>query len=132
MNIESHKKAIRESLDVLEQCVQAGIQNRQRTVGFHCSAASVDMLEIYLHSKNLIDPGTTIKHDFFSSQKIALERVNPDFPRKAEIIGILAGIESKRTLLCYGKPQPQETIESAIRLLNSLREILDGLGVAYE
>lgn len=57
MRIEDHKNNIRESIDVIEECIQKGtLTQRQRTIGFHCSAAGIDMLEVLLHKKNLIDP----------------------------------------------------------------------------
>ncbi len=43
MNEESHRRAIRESIDVTRECVEMGVENRQRTVGFHCSLAAADV-----------------------------------------------------------------------------------------
>jgi len=63
MKIESHYKSLKESLELIEESVQKGILERQRTIGFHCSAAAVDMLEIFLHKSRLIEPGAIIKHD---------------------------------------------------------------------
>ncbi len=132
MNIEAHKKAIEESLNAIKTAVSGGVENWQRTIGFHCSVAAADMLEIYLHEQHLIDPGATIKHDLFSSRKNAEEKLDFDFPNKEKIIDIMAEIESKRNLLCYGKPKPREEIEKYIMLFNSLRNIFDKMGVAYE
>ena len=82
MNMEAHRRAIRESVETLRECVQRGIESRQRTIGFHCSVAAADMLELYLHSKNLIDPGRTIKHDFFSSKTQFIPREMPSKPSR--------------------------------------------------
>ena len=132
MNMEAHRRAISESLDILKECIQKGIENRQRTIGFHCSVASADMLELYLHSKNLIDPGSFIKHGFFSSERKARERLDMDFPNNDKIIALLVGLENKRNSLCYGKPQPKETIEDYIMVFNQIRKIFEEMGVEYE
>ena len=127
MKIETHIAAINESLDVLKDCIAKGIESRQRTIGFSCSAAAVDLLEIFLHQQNLIDPGANIKHNWFASIKTASKHL-PDFPQKTELLEILNQIEKKRNLLCYGKPQPVKTIEGAISLFNELKAKLESLG----
>lgn len=132
MNINAHKKAIKESLELINDSIQAGVERRQRTIGFHCSAAAVDILETFLHEKNLIDPGTTIKHDFFASLRKANEKIEIDFPNKDSIMEALVEIEAKRNLLCYGKPQSREAIEEYLLLFNKLRKIFDEMGVEYE
>ena len=67
MKIESHKENLKESLAVIEESIIKGLVERQRTIGFHVSAASIDLLEILLHKHNLIDPGFTIKKSFYVS-----------------------------------------------------------------
>ena len=48
MKIDQHEENIRESMEVLEECIQKGnISKRQKTIGFHCSTASIEMFEIY-------------------------------------------------------------------------------------
>ena len=106
MKIEDHNRNIRESLEVIHECIQKGIQERQRTIGFNASVAATEMLEVYLHKQNLINPGTILKHEWFTSERKAYEKLSFDFPEKEAIIKILVEIESKRNILCYGKPQP--------------------------
>lgn len=132
MNIDAHKLILRESLDVIKESIRDGIIGRQRTIGFHCSAALMDMLEIYFHSKNLIGPGTKIQHDFFSSERKALEKMPKDFENKKKIIDILVQIEKKRNVLCYGKGQEKAYVEEYIELFNRARRIFDSMGVDYE
>lgn len=132
MNIEAHKRAVKESLDVLEKAIERGLKERQRTIGFHCSVASVDILEIYLHENDLINPGTILKHNFFSSKKKVKERLDFDFEKREKIIEMMVKIEKKRNLLCYGKPRPEKEIENYILVFNKLRKIFDDLGVDYE
>jgi len=128
MKTETHAAAVKESLDEIRDCIAKGVESRQRTIGFHCSAAAADLLEIYLHQQNLIDAGTSIKHNWFSSVKTASKRL-PDFPQKTEILQSLNEIEKKRNLLCYGKPQPAKTIEELISTFNKLKAKLENLGV---
>ena len=132
MKIESHKMAIKESIETIRESIQKGLQNRQRTIGFHCSAASADLLEAYLHQKNLIDPGANIKHDWFSSLEKARRNIKFDFENKEEILKLITKIEEKRNLLCYGKPQPEELISETIEIFNKLRKEFEKLGVNYE
>lgn len=123
---------IKESLEAIKESIQAGVEKRQRTIGFHCSAAAIDILELFLHQKNLIDPGTIFKHDFFSSVRKANEKLEVEFQNKNEMIALLVEIESKRNLLCYGKPQTRDHIEEYISFFNKFRKIFDDMGVIYE
>ena len=131
MNIESHKRAIKESLEMIMESIQKGVSERQRTIGFHCSVAAADMLELFLHSKGLINPGKTIKHDFFTSKRKLKERL-PDFKNRERTIELLTGLETKRNLLCYGKPQPEELIEEYISTFNKIRKLFEEMGADYE
>ena len=56
MKNEEHVRNIKESLSIIEECIEKGLLERQRNIGFNTSAASVDMLELLLHKKSLIDP----------------------------------------------------------------------------
>jgi len=132
MRIDYHKRAIKESLDMIKESIEVGLIERQRTIGFHCSVASADILELYLHSKNLVDPGTNIKHDFFSSEKRAFEKITVDFENKEKIIKLIVEIEKARNLLCYGRGQTREYIEKYLEIFNRLRSLFDSMGVEYE
>ena len=129
MKIESHYKSLKESLELIEESVQKGILERQRTIGFHCSAAAVDMLEIFLHKSRLIEPGAIIKHDWFSSSNKIKIKFSYDFPEKKKIISLMLRLEEKRNIICYGKPQKKENIEEYIFLFRELEKIFRNLGV---
>src|SRR3989338_5664207 len=101
MRIEEHIKGIKESVRLLEYSIEKGLVDNQRTIGFNTSAAAVDMLEILLHKKSLIDPGFIVKHDWFLSKNKVQEKIVFDFPKKKEIIEIIMKIEEKRNILCY-------------------------------
>ena len=132
MRVESHKNSIRESLEELVSAVNRGIENRQKTIGFHCSSAAVNMLEIYLHDKNLVDPGFQLKHNDFGSEKMALDKLPFDFESKDEIVKIMVDIERKRNVLCYGKQQDKEIIEKYMETFNKLKNLVESMGVKYE
>ncbi len=129
MNIDAHKRNLAESLESIRRSVEMGLEKYQRTIGFFTSAAMCDMLEIFLHKKNLIDPGSSIKHDWFASAKIASERLPFDFSHKRQIIEIMVRIESKRNILCYGKQQKEEYIQEAVDNFNLLVSKLKEAGL---
>lgn len=129
MNIDSHKNELRESLNLIEESIEKGIQNRQRTIGFNTSAAAIDLLEILLHKNSLIDPGFTIKHEWLKSQKKIKEKLSFDFPQKNAILGLMLRIEEKRNLLCYGKQQKSQTIQEVIDNFNKLKSLFMEEGV---
>ncbi|MBU3912773.1 MAG: hypothetical protein KKB21_04110 [Nanoarchaeota archaeon] len=131
MRVEDHLRNIQESLEVINESIQKGIQERQRNIGFNCSVASVEMLEIFLHKNNLINPGAVIKHDWFASERKANEKLPFDFPEKDKIMKIPIEIESKRSLLCYGKPHEIETIESVISSFNQIKSLFESLELKW-
>lgn len=121
MKIENHLKNLQESISVINECIERGIEERQRTIGFNTSVASVDMLEILLHKKSLIDPGFIIKHEWMKSKRKIVEKFPFDFPNKKEILSLIYQIEEKRNLLCYGAPQKKEAIKEVILNFNKLK-----------
>ena len=131
MKVEDHLRNINESLEVIKESIQKGLQERQGNITLNASLASVEMLEVFLHEKNLINPGTIIKHDWFSSLRKADEKLNFDFPKKDKIFILLHSIESKRNLLCYGKPRPVEEIESILSSFNELKSLFEEEGLKW-
>lgn len=131
MKIEDHMRNIKESLEVIDESIQKGIQERQRNLGFNISVAATEMLEVYLHKNNLASPGLMLKHEWFASVKKVGERLNFDFLHKNEIISLINKIESKRNLLCYGRPQPVGVLESVIESFNKLKAIFEKEGLKW-
>ncbi|MBI2579965.1 MAG: hypothetical protein HYW27_03620 [Candidatus Aenigmarchaeota archaeon] len=127
--MEAHKRNLDESFEVIKECVEKGFEKRQRSLGFHTSAAMCDMLEMLLHKKSLIDPGASIKHEHFSSSRISDEKFPFDFPNKKEILEIMVRIKNKRNVLCYGKQQPENIIQSVIDDFNLLKSKIKGAGL---
>ena len=59
MRIEAHEKRLDESIGVIKESIEIGLEQRQRNIGFNASAAAIDMLEILLHKAGRIstNPG---------------------------------------------------------------------------
>jgi len=131
MKIEDHLRNIKESLEVIKESIEKGIQERQRNIGFNVSVAATEMLEVYLHKLNLINPGTLMKHEWFASLNNAKERFSFDFEDKEKIFELLNQIETKRNFLCYGKPQEAELIESYLEIFNKIRSLFESKGLKW-
>lgn len=123
MKIPDHKERLKESLILIEESIEKGLVERQRTIGFNTSAAIADMLEMFLHKNSLIDQGFIIKHEWLKSKKSMKNKFPFDFPRKEEIFSLILKIEEKRNVLCYGKPQKEEIIREVINNFNKIKEI---------
>lgn len=121
MNQDSHWKNLKESLEVIDESIEKGLIERQRNIGFNCSAAAADMLEILLHKKSLIDPGFVVKHDWFTSKNKVEEKFPFEFSHKHEILKLMLDIEEKRNILCYGKPQKVELLQELLSHFNELK-----------
>jgi len=132
MNIERHYERLNESLEVLDEAISKDIVKRQRTIGFNCSAASADLLEIYLHKNDLIDPGFVIKHEWFKAKNKMKEKFMFDFDNKEKIIELLMKIEEKRNDLCYGAPKSETIVKDIILNFNKLKELFNKMGVEIE
>jgi len=105
-----HLKKIKEHIEEIDDAILKGIEERPITIGFHCSACAIELLELYLHKLNKISPGKIIKHDWFKrplpNQKIPplIERKLPvQFKDKEKIYNLIYAIEEKRNNLLYGK-----------------------------
>lgn len=116
-SIEEHKKKIKEHFDEIDDAIDEGIEKKPVTIGFHCSACSIQFLELYLHVANKIPIGKVIKHDWFKRPKpeqkkepVIERKLNADFPKKQEIYGLIYDLEEERNILMYGKPDDWDRI----------------------
>lgn len=132
MNIDKHHERLKESLDVIEESIKIGLVKRQRNIGFNTSAAASDMLEIFLHKENLIDPGFVVKHEWFNSKNKVEEKFSFPFKEKEAIITLMVFIENKRNSLCYGVPKEEDEVRILVDRFNQLRQIFKELGVGIE
>ena len=126
--LEEHKKILKELLDDINEKIHLGIAvERQKIVGFAASEASANIFAIYLHKNSLISTGFSINHRFFASDRKAEEAFSFDFPKKAEILEMLVKQEDLRNKLCYGGDKESSTVDSAIKNLFKLKELIEGI-----
>ncbi len=125
-SIEEHEKTVKELIEDIEEKIRLGIvSKRQKIIGFAVSEASTNLLALFLHKKNLIEPGFNINHSFFISKKRAEQNFQIDFPEKEEILSILVRIEELRNRLCYGREKEAKEVNEALELLFKLKKILE-------
>src|SRR3989344_7976038 len=125
MKIESHLENLKESINEIGESITKDLTKKERTLGFHTSAAAMDILEIILHKNNLIDPGFIIKHKWFNSDKKIKEKFPFHFDNKERILNLIKSIESIRNNLCYGKRQEEKVLEKLILDFNKLKRIFN-------
>lgn len=140
--IENHLKRIWEHLDELKDAIDAGIENKPVTVGLHCSACAIELLELYLHSIHKIPIGKVIKHNWFKKpqpgqkvEPLAERKVDAEFPDKDLVYDLIYTIEELRENLVYGNPTPlqiQQVYEAFLQLKLSLAFKLKQEGIEIE
>lgn len=133
-SIEEHKRKIKEHLQEIQDAIDEGIENKPITIGIHTSLCAVELLEFYLHKKNLISTGKMIKHNWFErpkpGQKIAplIERKLPvHFENQEKIYELMYNIEEVKDVLVYGKSslfQIKQAQENFLKLKEILKEKL--------
>lgn len=133
-NLEEHKRKIREHLKGIGEALDDGIENRPATLGFHASACAVELLEVYLHKKNLISTGKTLKHNWFERPKpeqkilpLAERKIKADFPGKEKIYPLIYNIEDSRDILIYGRSTPAQirfVLDNFLKLRKLMEEKL--------
>ncbi len=124
MRTEAHLRNIKESLEEIEEAVHIGLSNRQRSLGFHASAACADMIELLLHEKKLVSPGFILKHEWLKSEKLIKLKLNFDFPNKDELLSLARNIELERNKLCYGTPQHENVLEKVLKDFNRVKMLI--------
>lgn len=122
MNTENHFVSLRESIRDIEDAIKKGIVRKQRTIGFHTSAAAADIYEIILHKNNLISSGFIVKHEWFASKNKMRDKLPFDFSGREEIIRLVSIIEMERNKFCYGKPREEREIQEVLKAFNQLRK----------
>lgn len=132
-SIEEHKKKIKEHLEEIEDAINSGIEKKPITIGFHCSACSIQLLEIYLHKINKISIGKVLKHDWFKKptpeqkkEPLIDRKLSVEFPQKEEIYNLIYDIEEDRNSLMYGSPT-KEKIKEVLESFQKLKEIFKPL-----
>ena len=128
-SVEEHKKKITEHLEEINDAIDQGIEKKPITIGFHCSACSIQFLELYLHVTNKIPIGKVIKHDWFKRPKpeqkkdaLIERKLTVNFDKKQKIYELIYALEEERNSLMYGKPV-KEQIKKVIETFFKLKEI---------
>jgi hypothetical protein len=129
MKIDGHLEALKEVFLALDTCIDKGIENFQRTIGFQTSLGAVEMFELYLHRRSLFSLSARINHSWLKSQRKMRDKFDFEFPRKQEIIELLYYIEKNRDELCYGKKVEPPRIEEQLEYFNRLRDIMREVGL---
>lgn len=125
-SLSEHKNNIKQLMEDINEKIRADLlMERQKLIGFAASEASTNLLEFFLHKRELISSGFTVNHTYFSSEKRAERILDFDFPRKKEVIVLLIKQEEFRDILCYGKEKEKGKVEEAIRNLQILKRIIE-------
>jgi hypothetical protein len=129
LNPDTHLVILQESFETLIECVDKGLERKQRTVGFHTSLAAAEMLELYLHKIGLFPVTFRLNHAWMKSQRKIKEKIPHDFPEKDRVIQLMYYIEKNRDILCYGKLVERSTIKEQLDYFNELRNLFVKLGL---
>ena len=121
---KNHRVRLEESLELIEYCIEKGVVDHQRTLGFHLAAASMDLLNLFLHHHGFTTTSEDLNHNWFRSERRALEKVPHEFENKSRIVELLLAIEAKRDPLCYGVPRTEDEAEAAVREFRELETLL--------
>lgn len=97
-------------------------------ISFAFSAAALHMFSIAFHDE--LDPGVTIKHGDFRSNKgiEKLKNLIREFSKKNDLFSMWKDMENKRNDLCYGYPANKDIKEYSDRfykIKNILEDISD-------
>ena len=138
-SVEEHERRIREHLGEIEDAIDRGIEKSPVTIGFHCSACTIELLELYLHKINKISIGKVLKHDWFKKPKPGQKReplierkLHVEFEGKKEFYELIYEIEENRNSLVYGKPAKEQTKRVINSFLKFKETILKLGGIKIE
>lgn len=129
---ENHIRIINEGFSAIKWAIEQGIEEKQTTIGFNASLVAVNLLELYLHEKNLIKVDNLLKHEWFKSKNKIKEKLDIEFDNKDKILNLMYEIEEKRNILCYGKKQSLKTLNDILEHLYELKDLIESLGVKIE
>lgn len=125
-SIEEHENNIKEFLEDINEKMRAGLLvKRQKIIAFSASEAASNILEMYLHKKNLVSSGFKVNHRYFSSEKQAERFFDFEFKIKKEIIKLMLKQEELRNVLCYGKEKNEDKVKEAINNLYELKNLVE-------
>lgn len=127
---EKHLQRIKEHLEEINDAIDEGMEKKPITIGFHCSACSIDLLELYLHTAHKIPLGLQLRHNWFKRPKpgqkiISLpeRKIGAEFDDKERIYDLIYTIEGNRETLLYGNATV-EKVQEWYAAFQKLKEIL--------
>jgi hypothetical protein len=132
MKVSSHLSNLKESINEIENAVKAGLEGKQRTLGFHASAACAGMLEIYLHRLGLLPEDNILKHEWLLSKNKLEQKLPFEFEGKAEILQLVGQVESQRNNFCYGKKKSFEELSSLVEDFNKVKKKFYKMGIRFD
>ena len=128
---EKHLQRIKEHLEEINDAIDEGMEKKPITIGFHCSACSIDLLELYLHSTHKIPLGMQVRHNWFKKPKegqkiipLAERKIGAEFDEKERIYDLMYTIEGNRETLLYGNAT-FERVREVYTVFQKLKEILE-------
>ena len=134
MKIEKHKEILKEVLDEIESALKdnRGLVSHQRRLAFSLSLGSVNLIEIYLRTLDVMKEGSKINHMWFKRKNDTIK----DYMQKQitvplrsvadidKIIEIAFKIEEKRDDLAYGAPSTEKLLQEKINLFFELKKVV--------
>lgn len=124
MRLEEHRKALDEHDRHIRRCIDDGVEENQRNLGYNVSQASIEMLSIYMLKLRIVQVSVNFDHRIFKNSAYLREALPFDFPEKTKILDIMRKIEEKRNALCYGKRKPKKDVIETLELYDKIKEIL--------
>ncbi len=125
-----HRKHIQEHLQELKDAISIGLEERPATIGFHTSACSIDLLELYLHVSGKVATGTVLKHDWFKRPKqgqkslpLIERKLAVEFQEKNKLFNLMYQIEEERNKLIYGNAS-KSSINAALDAFQELHRTI--------
>ena len=124
--IEEHEEIAKEYLEDINEKIKANLLlERQKIIGFSASEAATNLFALFLHKKNLVEPGLSINHRFFASEKIAENKFDIVIPNKETLLKLLVKQEEYRNKLCYGKKKDISLVNSAVENLFEIKKTIE-------
>ena len=125
--IEEHEKIAKELLEDINEKIRSNLLvDRQKIIGFAASEVATNLFAILLHKERLVEPGFNVNHWFFASKKIAEEKFSFNINKKEKILDLLVSQEDYRNKLCHGREKEAKIVNSAIKNLFELKQLIEG------
>lgn len=122
-------------MDAIKDALEAeSLLAHQRRLMAMLSLGTQHMIELYLHRKAVLKPGSQVKHEWFKlSEQRLNDRMSPlltkrwtEIPRVDEIIRKAHSLELQRNDIVYGAPLPNdEPLRKHIQLFLEIKAMVE-------